>query len=221
MKRSDSTRSLIAPSVLAADFANIEAECRAVAEAGADWLHLDVMDGHFVDNISFGSAICAAIDKLTDLPSDVHLMITRPDHYLARYLPFASSITIHVEAECNIGVTLSRIREAGCGAGISLRPGTSFREIEPYLDQVDLVLIMTVEPGFGGQAFMPEMLQKIQAADAFRKERGFDYHIEVDGGIYPAQAKLCIEAGANVIVSGTGVFGQPDRRAAIAALRGE
>lgn len=221
MKRPDFTRTLIAPSVLAADFANVGAECRAAAEAGADWLHLDVMDGHFVDNISFGSGICEAIDKVTNLPSDVHLMITRPDHYLARFLPFASNITIHVEADCNVGATLARIRETGCGAGISLRPGTSFRLIEPYLDQIDLVLIMTVEPGFGGQAFMPEMLQKIQAAAAARSERGLAYHIEVDGGIYAEQARICIEAGANVIVSGTGVFGQPDRRAAIAALRGE
>lgn len=221
MNNVDFSKVLIAPSVLAADFANVGAACRAVEAAGADWLHLDVMDGHFVDNISFGPAFCAAVRGVTTLPTDVHLMIEHPGHYLERFLPGAHNVTIHVEVPNDVSETLRRIREAGCSAGISLRPGTPFEALERHLEEVDLVLVMTVEPGFGGQPFMPEMLAKVEAAAAARARRGLSFHIQVDGGLHAPQARECLDAGANVIVAGTGVFGQPDMAKAIRALRGE
>src|SRR5437762_2521826 len=156
-------RVLVAPSILAADFSHLETEIHSVEESGADWLHLDIMDGHFVDNISFGPALVATVQKHTNLPLDVHLMIEHPDHYLPRFLEAgANSITVHVEPEArhDVAQTLSAIRIAGCGAGLSLNPATPFEAVEPHLRNIDLLLVMTVHPGFGGQAFRPEMMEK-------------------------------------------------------------
>jgi ribulose-phosphate 3-epimerase len=214
---------LVAPSILAANFGRLADEIAQVEQAGADRIHCDVMDGHFVDNISFGPAVVATVRKLTSLPIEAHLMIEHADHYLQRFLDAgADYITVHVESESkhDVAVTLQRIRAAGRRAGLTFNPATPFSAVEPFLDAIDLLLVMTVHPGFGGQAFRPEMMEKIDRATGWKKTNKSNLDIEVDGGINPETAKISIDHGANVLVAGTSIFHTKDYAAAIRALRG-
>ena len=178
------------------------------------------MDGHFVDNISFGPAFVEAARRHTEIPLDVHLMVTRPDHYFPRFTDVAASITSHVEADHDVAGTLRRVRAAGCRAGLAVSPPTDIARIEPFLGQFDLLLVMTVNPGFGGQPFLPETMEKVRYGALRRAELGLDFDIEVDGGITVETAPIAREAGANLLVAGTSVFRAADRAAAITQLRG-
>lgn len=218
-----SHRILIAPSILAADFGHLADDVHRVIAAGADWLHLDIMDGQFVDNISFGPAIVKLVRGLTTLPLDVHLMIQRADHYVPRFLEAgANSIIVHAEPEAkhDVAETLRLIRAGGCRAGLTLNPTTPFAAVEGHLPNIDLLLIMTVHPGFGGQSFRPEMMKKVLRAWELRDSLGANYDIEVDGGINAETAHLSIGNGANVLVAGTSIFTAADYAKAIRDLRG-
>ena len=211
---------LIAPSILAADFSQLANEIHKVEAAGADWIHCDIMDGHFVDNISFGPAIVGFVRKQTKLPLDVHLMIEHPDHYVPRFVEAgANSITVHVESEAkhDVAKTLQQIRDAGCRAGLTLNPATPFAAVEPLLGQIDLLLVMTVHPGFGGQSFRADQMEKVKRAKSLSDK----IDIEVDGGINAETARLSIQNGANVLVAGTSIFNATDYAKAIRDLRGE
>ena len=211
---------IVAPSILAADFSRLGDEIHRVEAAGADWIHCDIMDGHFVDNISFGPEIVRIVRGLTSLPLDVHLMIEHPDHYVPRFVKAgANSITVHVEpeAEHDVEKTLKQIRDSGCRAGLTLNPETRFNLVEPFVHTVDILLVMTVHPGFGGQSFRADQMHKVKRA----RSLNLNLDIEVDGGINADTARLSIENGANVLVAGTSIFHSEDYANAIRQLRGE
>lgn len=208
----------IAPSVLTADFTDLKHELESINHA--DFVHLDIMDGHFVPNISFGPSIAASIRKRTALPLDVHLMVTDPLHWIDGFaLPGTAIITIHVEAN-DVSETIDAIRAKGIGIGLCIKPGTPVEALEPWLHEAALVLVMTVEPGFGGQAFMPKMLDKVHTLVRLRKEKNLMYHIEVDGGINDVTIEACRQAGVDIAVVGSFLFDQHDREAVIKRLRG-
>lgn len=211
----------ISPSILSADFCRLGEEVRALEKAGADYIHVDVMDGHFVPNLTIGPAIVKAVRRCTSLPLDVHLMMERPDDFLSDFAKAGANIlTVHVEAVTHLHRTLSEIKKYGMRAGVSLNPSTPVCLIEPALDYADLVLVMSVNPGFGGQELIPEVLPKIKEIRRLITRKGRPVELEVDGGIKVDNIGAVADAGADVFVSGSGIFGTPDYAKTIAAMRG-
>jgi ribulose-phosphate 3-epimerase len=214
---------LTAPSVLAADFARLGEELTAVSEAGADMIHLDIMDAHFVPNLSMGPPVVQALRNITETPFDVHLMLTDPGDYIQPFVAAgADHITIHVESNGDLHAILRDIRAAGCSTGITLRPGTPAADLKPYLAEVDMVLVMTVEPGFGGQSFRADQVPKIREIRDLLDAQDRPVHLQVDGGLNAETGRTVVEAGANVLVAGSSVFRAPQGVAqALRDLRGE
>jgi ribulose-phosphate 3-epimerase len=214
------TRPLIAPSLLAADFAHLADEAAAVERAGADWLHLDIMDGHFVPNITFGPLVVKALRKHTSLPLDAHLMIAPADPYIAAFAEAgADHISVHPESGPHLHRTLQLIRSLGKKSGVVLNPATPIEAVVNVLDITDIIMVMTVNPGFGGQAFIASQLAKIAALRRLIDESGYDIVLQVDGGVTAKTAPSVLQAGATCLIAGTAVYGAPDYAAAIAALR--
>jgi ribulose-phosphate 3-epimerase len=219
---SPTARCVIAPSILSADFGALAAEVAAIERAGADWVHVDVMDGRFVPNITIGPVVVEAVKRATSLPLDVHLMIVEPERYVDDFARAgAATIGVQVEACPHLHRTLGQIREAGARACAVLNPSTPAQALEPVLGDLDQVLVMTVNPGFGGQSFIHSMLPKIEQLRSWIDARGLAVVLEVDGGVKPGTIGPAARAGATAFVAGTAVFGQPDYRAAIEALRRE
>lgn len=212
---------LIAPSLLSADFARLGEELAAIEKAGADWAHVDVMDGHFVPNITIGPLVVEAVKKVTNLPLDVHLMIENADSYIDQFAKAgADIITVHQEACPHLHRTIAAIKGLGKKAGVSLNPATSLATLEEILPELDMVLLMSVNPGFGGQSFIKGSLDKAKVLKTIIDDMGYDIDIEMDGGIKPANSAAVIEAGVNVLVAGSAVFGSDDYAGTIKALRG-
>lgn len=209
----------IAPSILSADFSKLGQEILDVEKAGADYIHVDVMDGHFVPNITIGPLIVEAIQPVTDLPLDVHLMIDNPDAYIPTFAKAGATIlSVHQEACTHLHRTIHLIKECGVKAGVVMNPGTPVEALKPILSYVDLVLVMTVNPGFGGQTFIHETVDKISQLARWREEFGYHFEIEVDGGVNVDTAQTCVSAGADVLVAGNAIFGQVNRQQALQAI---
>ncbi|MBS4172471.1 ribulose-phosphate 3-epimerase [Bacillus sp. FJAT-49736] len=210
----------IAPSILSADFSNLATEIRDVENSGADYLHIDVMDGHFVPNITMGPLVVEAIRPITKLPLDVHLMIQNPDQFIEAFAKAgADYISVHVEACPHLHRTIQHIKSFGVKAGVVINPATPVETVQHVLADVDLILLMTVNPGFGGQSFIPSVLPKIKKVKELVDSYGLSTEIEVDGGINSTTAKQCVEAGANVLVAGSAIYNEKNRKEAINALK--